>query len=219
MHNHVDKCRIVTVELQHPFALITPTVDGDVLHVLASANASFSIPQLDAMIARRSLNGIRNAVARLVDQGVVTPTGSDRGRRYALNEAHLAAPAIRQIADLKPTLLRRLHLHVSEWTIEPVFGALFGSGARGTMSAESDLDLLLVGDPDADQEVWYDQLADLTESVTAWTGNDTRIVALRPDETDDASTLALLREVAAHGIPFTSDADWLARTLRRKNAR
>ncbi len=50
---------------------VTPTVERDVLQFLASAGASFTPPQVHALIGRHSVSGIRKALARLKDVGIV----------------------------------------------------------------------------------------------------------------------------------------------------
>nr|WP_284445045.1 nucleotidyltransferase domain-containing protein [Microbacterium yannicii] len=116
-------------------------------------------------------------------------------------------------------MLSRLGRHVDGWTEPPVFGAIFGSAARGEMRPDSDLDILLVRRDDTSDDDWGRNLVGLTRAATAWTGNDARIVDLAIEDLADASTEPLLRGVVAEGIAFTSDADWLRRTLRKNGRR
>ena len=87
------------------------------------------------------------------------------------------------------------------------------------MRPDSDLDILLIRRDDASGDDWGRHLVGLTRSATAWTGNDARIVDLAIEDVTDASTEPLLRDIAAEGIAFTSDADWLRRTLRKNGRR
>ena len=204
------------MEIQRPFTVVTTSVDGDVLRVLASSDAEYSVPRLHQLIPERSVVGIRSSLARLVTQGIVVQHGFGRSHAYALNDDHLAASAVRQLAGLKQALLSRLREHVAGWHEPPVFAAVFGSAARGEMRPDSDLDILLVRRDDASLAEWSAQLARLTKAATAWTGNDTRIVDLAVEEVTDAATQPLLRTIVDEGIAFTADADWLRKTLRRK---
>lgn len=203
------------MEIQRPFAVITNSVDGDVLRVLAGARAEFTVPQLHRLIGNRSVAGIRETVRRLVSQGIVDEHGIGRDRAYALNDDHLAAGAIREIADLRAALIARLRDRLASWSHPPVFAALFGSAARGEMAPDSDLDLVLVRPDGAADDIWLTQLADLTRDATAWTGNDTRIIDLTADEVAAASFRPLLTAVAGEGVALTDDSGWLSRALGR----
>ena len=207
------------METQRPFAVVTTSVDGDVLRVLASSTAEFSVPRLHQLIPDRSVVGIRSSLERLVAQGIVVKHSIGRTGAYALNDDHLAASAVRQLAGLKQALTTRLREHVAAWNEQPVFGAIFGSAARGEMRPDSDLDILLVHRDDAPLDEWGGNLARLTRDATAWTGNDARIVDLAVEEVRDDSAQPLLRDVADEGIVFCGDPDWLRKTLRRKGSR
>lgn len=158
------------MELQRPLAVVTSGVDGDVLRVLGSTHAEFSVPRLHELIPDRSIPGIRRSVERLTTQGIVERLSIGRVAAYRLNDDHLAAPAVRELADLKSAFLERLRRHVGAWPHPPVFGALFGSAARGEMRPDSDLDIILVRPDDAEDDVWARGLADLTRAASTWTG-------------------------------------------------
>lgn len=206
------------MELQHPFAVITPTVDGDVLGVLAAAHSTFTVAQSSRLIAHRSPAGIRQAMRRLVEQGIVLEHRIGRSATYELNDEHLAAVPIRALAAMKSSLLDRLRAAVADWPNPPVFGAMFGSAARGDMRAQSDLDILLVREAGMSDESWLSHVVRLSASATAWTGNDARIVDVTEDDIDDPSIRPLLDEVLADGIAFTDDSGWLTRVLRAQQA-
>ncbi len=57
------------MQLNRPFATVTPTLDGDVLAVLATADATFSISQIPRILATASGEGIRKVLTRLTAQG------------------------------------------------------------------------------------------------------------------------------------------------------
>ncbi|WP_159440528.1 nucleotidyltransferase domain-containing protein [Tersicoccus phoenicis] len=73
---------------------------------------------------------------------LVQPAG--RASLYRLNREHLAAPAIIELARLGDTLRERIAERIEGWAEQPVYAALFGSGARGEMTAASDLDLFIL---------------------------------------------------------------------------
>lgn len=203
------------MQLQRPFAAITPTVDGDVLGVLASTHAEHSASRLAELIPTRSLNGIRNAAERLVAHGAVVARDVGRVRTYALNDEHLFASELRAIARPTATLLGRIAEQVSRWASPPVFGAVFGSAARAEMREDSDIDILLVSPRDASEE-WTSHVADLTYRVTAMTGNDARILDLEVDDLRSEAHTPLLRAVVNDGLVFAGSATWLRRQLREE---
>jgi hypothetical protein len=203
--------------------VITPTVDGDVLAVLARAEASFTGRQVHQVAGRHSERGVRNALHRLSAQGIVTRERVGSADQYRLNQAHLAAPYVEALAGLRDELLRRLAGEFERWTAPTVFAALFGSAARGEMHAESDIDLLVLRPDgvDAKDPDWRAQLDALASSVTAWTGNDTRILEFGVREAraglaaGDSVLLAARDEgIVVHG-PLTYLSD-LGRKARRR---
>ncbi len=75
---------------------------------------------------------------------------------------------------------------------------MFGSAVRGTMSTDSDVDLLLVREHESrDWEVRVDQLA---AAITSWTGNDARIVEFSVPELRAAGSEPMLQEILVHGL-------------------
>lgn len=166
--------------LQRPFAAVTPTLDGPVLQVLAGADSRFSVSQVTALVGDASSAGVRKALNRLVDQGLVKREGDGVAYLYQLNRDHLLAGPVLEIARAWETLRERAAAHASTWVVAPRLLALFGSSARGKMHPDSDLDVLAVGDEPDDR--WLDDLGRLCEEMTAWTGNDARPLVLTPEE-------------------------------------
>ena len=211
------------MDLARPLAVITPTVDGDVLAVLARAEASFTGRQVHQVAGRHSERGVRNALHRLSAQGIVTRHRVGSSDQYRLNRAHLAAPHVEALARLREELLRRVASELERWTVPAGFAALFGSAARGDMQPESDIDVLVIR-PDAvkaDDAQWRDQLDGLASNVTAWTGNDTRILEFGVREARTAlaagdGVLLAARDsgLVLHG-PLTYLSD-LSRKARRR---
>jgi predicted nucleotidyltransferase len=191
-----------TMQLQFPLHTISDSVDADVLYALARAEAEFTVAELRAVLGRRSLEGIRRSLARLVDQGIVAQHRVGRSSSYALNRDHLAAPAIIALAELNTTLRSRITERLREWTHQPVYAAIFGSGARGEMRPQSDIDFALVREG-ADDDTWEQQVEDLTRDIAAWTGNDVRPLILDADTIRGrGDTESVLRDIAAEGVPL-----------------
>lgn len=166
--------------LQRPFEAVTPTLDGPVLQVLAGADSWFSVSRVTALVGDASMAGIRKALNRLVSQGLVHRHGDGVAYLYELNRDHLLAGAVLEIARARESLRERVAEHAHTWPDPPRLLALFGSAARGEMHPASDIDLLAVADDPDDR--WHDDLGNLCEAITSWTGNDARPLILTPDE-------------------------------------
>ena len=207
------------MELQHPFRVVTPTVDGDVLAVLARADAEFTPPQVHDVLGRYSEAGIRKVLGRLVEQGIVLQRPAGRAALYRLNRAHLAAPAVVALASLFDVLISRLQERIEGWHLPCAYAALFGSAVRGEMRPDSDLDLFIVraDDIDVDGTAWRDQLDALSSDVTAWTGNDARILEYSADDVRREMRVrgGVLDDITAQGLRLAGPPRYLRRPAVR----
>lgn len=209
------------MELGRPFRVVTPTVDGDVLGVLARADAEFTPPEVHRLIGEHSESGVRKVLKRLERQGIVSSRTAGRATSYALNREHIAAPPLIALAGLREELLERMRTLLAAWVIATPYAALFGSGAGRGMRATSDLDIFVVRPTlvDPDDPRWRSQVDGFTERVTAWTGNDTRILEYAADEAVDGALAddRLLLDITDRGIDLAGPADYLG-WLRRARA-
>lgn len=205
------------MQLNEPFATVTPTLDGDVLAVLARSDTAFTTGQLHRLVPSASEDGVRKVLRRLATQGIVLSDRVGNAYTYRLNRDHLAAEHVVGLANLTRVFLARLTAEFDDWDPPPVYAAVFGSAARGTMSVGSDIDLLLVRPRGAHGDDWDAQVQALAETVTRWTGNDARPLVL--DEHDVGAGEPVLADVLAHGLTVAGTHDWFARRLRRVRAR
>jgi hypothetical protein len=196
--------------------VVTPTLDGDVLSVLAGAQAEFTGRQVHSLVGHSSPEGVRRALKRLVLEGVVDERQAGRANLYALNREHLAASSIEQLAHLRAQLLGRLRDEIAGWAVAPTVAALFGSVARGDSGPHSDLDLFFVRPAGADEDAWERQIATLATRATRWTGNDAR--PLDVAEEDLIGGLAdepVIAEIVDHGVFLAGSASWLRKAVAR----
>lgn len=201
------------MDFRHPFSVVTPTLDGDVLGVLAGADSEFSGRHLHKLVARGSENGIRRAAERLVEQGVVVSRHAGRANLYKLNRAHLAAAHIEGLAGLRKQLFDRARDLIAAWSIRPCSAMVFGSVARGEAGPHSDLDLLVIrpSEVDEDSEDWREQLGLLERQMTDWTGNDARVLEYCEDELGYTAVRGVIEAAIADGIELYGSR----RALRR----
>ena len=82
------------MELNRPLTTVTPTLDGDVLNVLAQQETAFTTGQIRRVLGSYSEEGIRKVLARLTRQGVVHAERVGNAYSYQLNREHLAAEHI-----------------------------------------------------------------------------------------------------------------------------
>lgn len=204
------------MDLGRPLSTVTPTLDGDVLAVLANNDATFTTGQLHRVLQRRSEEGIRKVLQRLAKQGIVRVERVGQAFAYRLNRDHLAAEHIIGLAQLPKAFLKRIEDHLQSWHVSPVYAAVFGSAARGSMTVDSDVDLLLIRPDDVDHDLWETQVDDLVTQVTRWVGNDTR-----PLEFTAAEVVAhgrdepVLSDVLDEGLTVAGSRAWLAARLRK----
>lgn len=210
------------MQLNKPFATVTPTLDGDVLAVLATADATFTIAQIQRMLTTVSGEGIRKVLTRLTAQGVVLHDQVGRTHTYRLNTEHLAAGPITALSRLAAALLDRLEKHLKGWGEELAYAAVFGSAATGRMTLDSDIDLFLVRASGTDRSKdlqWEERLTELARSVAAWTGNDGQIVEYTTDELIAAAVAGepLLDDISKQGLTVAGTRSWLNRQLRERS--
>jgi hypothetical protein len=183
-------------------SLVTATLDGDVLALLAAGEIKLTGRDISRRIGA-SQEGTRVALERLLNQGILLRENAGNAHLYLLNRKHLAAPLIEQIALLRLTLINRLRELLGEWSIPPLAATLFGSVARNQSNEKSDIDVMVVrpSSVDADSPVWREQLEVFQSRVASMTGNDCRVF-----EVPDPSTRllrgvdGLVKEVAEEGI-------------------
>jgi predicted nucleotidyltransferase len=204
------------MELNRPLATVTPTLDGDVLAVLAQHEVSFTTGQMHRVLSRYSEEGIRKVLIRLTRQGVVHAERVGNSYSYRLNGDHLAARPIIELAHIPRTLLQRIEERLNSWALKPTYAAVFGSAARGSMTEDSDLDILLVRDDDTPIDEWEQQVAELAADVSRWTGNDARPLEYTVGELIAARDEAVLRGVLAEGLTVAGNRAWLNRHLRER---
>ena len=116
--------------------------------------------------------------------------------------------------------MQRISTLLKTWEVPSVFAAMFGSATRGGMRPDSDIDLLVVrsDEVNAESEDWRDQLAHLSEQVTAWTGNDTRVLELSATEVRRgiAGEERVLTDIHAQGIVLHGSSSYLRPSPRRR---
>jgi len=195
----------------NPLRTVAPTVDADVLQVLARTHEPVTGNQL-AGLADRSYAQVHAVVGRLVSHGLVTMRQHGRTYTYELNRDHAMSDAIQDLVEAPSAVDADIETAVATWRIPPVSIAMYGSAARREASAESDVDLLIVraatvseDDPD-----WAEPIGSLARQVERSTGNRAHIVEIsEPD----------LWEAVRQNQPLVESLRAEARTIVGKDIR
>jgi predicted nucleotidyltransferase len=172
------------MDVSAPYTAICPTLDSEVLAVLAGTTRPLTGREVARLTGRTSHRGVADVLNRLVEHGVVKRQEAGRALLFTLNREHLATPAVEILADMRGELLRRIHNLVDAWQTEIVHLSVFGSMARGDGATQSDIDLFVVRPdrvPDDDPQ-WRKQLDDLAERIERWTGNRASIAETAESE-------------------------------------
>ncbi len=208
------------MDLGHPFKVISSSVDGSVLTVLAKADEAFTPPRVHELAGQYSEDGIRKALERLTRQGIVISNRVGNATNYRLNRCHLAAEPIIAIANLRGQFITQLQDEIRSWNPPPPYAALFGSAARSAMRVDSDIDIFIVR-PDAievDDSQWMKQTETLTVNAYTWTGNNVHILEFSESETADNLAMddPVLTDIATEGITLSGPRRYL--TSRKRQA-
>jgi len=161
------------MDVARPHAVLCPTLDSEVLVVLASTTRPLTGRDVARLVRKGSRAGVHRTLRRLVEHGVVLATEAGPAFLYVLNRDHLAAPAVEILASLRQQLVIRLRGAIDAWDVKPAHASLFGSAARGDGDTSSDIDLFFVrpGKIGEDDPSWRSRLDRLVGDVERWTGN------------------------------------------------
>lgn len=132
------------MDTARPYLAICPTLDSDVLAVLAGTSRPLTGREVARLAGRRSHAGVLDALNRLAQHGLVDRQEAGRAFLFTLNREHLAAPAVDILAGLRTELLNRIRHTIETWQVAPTHVSLFGSTARAEGDTASDIDLFVV---------------------------------------------------------------------------
>ncbi len=161
------------MDLESPLRTIASPVEAEVLRVLAGADTEYSAPQIHHLIESASPYGVRKALARLADSGLVRSTIRGKSALWMGNRDHVLWPAIELAVNARRELLDRIRSRFAERNELAAY--LYGSFALRSATPDSDIDVLVVyPDDTADDEI-VDFAHNLSEQIRLWTGNDGHI--------------------------------------------
>src|SRR5687767_1895999 len=112
-------------------AVLGGALEGEVLSVLAGTTRHLTGRQVARLASHGSDRGLRVALNRLAEQGLVDADEAPPAVLYSLNRDHIAAPIALELAGLRTELFRRLRTAIAEWQVPAAHASMFGSAARG----------------------------------------------------------------------------------------
>jgi len=205
------------MDVSRPYTAVCPSLEGDVLAVLAGTTMALTGRQVALLSGRKSHSGVLAVLNRLTEHGLVSRVELNRAYLFALNRDHLAAPAVEILMGMRRALFDELRNAISAWSIAPVHVAVFGSTARGDGDARSDVDLLVVrpDSVDEDEPAWRSQMDDLVDLISRKTGNRASVAERDESAMERLRTAGppILSEMLADAVVLSGSRSQLADML------
>lgn len=161
------------MDLESPLRTIASPVEAETLRILTGTDAEFSASQVHQLAESASPYGVRKALGRLAESGLVVSTTLGKSTFWRGNRHHVLWPAIELAVNARRELLDRLRGQFAERTELAAY--LYGSFARRSATPDSDIDILIVYPDDALQDTMVDFAYSLSQQIAAWTGNEGHI--------------------------------------------
>jgi predicted nucleotidyltransferase len=198
---------MVVVDYSRPLEAVIPGTAGKVLGVLARTQAELPIRRV-AQLAGVSRDRASIEVRRLVVLGIVSRREVAGASLVKLERMNAAAMALLALADAHSTAISRLSELAKSIKPAPASLALFGSFARGTDDAESDLDVLAVrsDDVEPDDPSWLDSFGNWQDLVRVVVGNPVSVIETSRHELPAlARTRSLWRSIVDDAITLVGE--------------
>ncbi|GHD81417.1 nucleotidyltransferase-like protein [Salinibacterium amurskyense] len=189
------------MDLSNPIATVFPSLDGDVLTVLARTTRPLTGRQVAELAHRGSQSGVRLTLIRLEEQGLVLADSAGRSMLYRANRDHLLWVVIEPLLRAAESALQLLQERIVD-VASSVLGAqamsattiaLFGSVARRASTPASDVDLVVIFPDFVTDEGGQGAIDLISEAVLGWTGNECNVFSAKRE---------LLRNMVTSGDPM-----------------
>ena len=165
------------MDFARPVEAIIPGAQGKVLNALAQITGPVSLRRT-AEIAGVSPAQCSRLLGPLVELGIVEREDVPPAAHFRLVREHLAARPLLELVDSHGRFMELLGRTARRLRPPPASVIVFGSLARGTAHAGSDIDVLLVRQAaqNADETEWHDGVADWIAGAEQASGNPVRVV-------------------------------------------
>ncbi|MHB8312360.1 MAG: nucleotidyltransferase domain-containing protein [Candidatus Dormibacteria bacterium] len=161
----------------NPLRTIAPTVDADVLAVLARTAYPLTGRRIH-LLTERSYSQVHATLARLCASGLVHGERRGQAVAYTLNRDHVLASSVLDAATSLARVEELVTKLIGSFSIPPVCVALFGSFARRDGDEASDIDVLMVRPAGLRESSrgWAEQRLAFCERVELVTGNRVQLL-------------------------------------------
>lgn len=168
------------MDLSRPSATLLGRVDSAVLAVLFRSEQPLTVREVQRLADTGSYEGIRLALRRMAESGLLTVDERTSGTFFLLNRDHLAYPAVEVLFAMRHRLTRLVGETIEGWSEHPVHASFFGSYVRQDGGVDSDIDVLIVFDDKIykGESRWADQVGSLERSIHRWTGNPATVLTM-----------------------------------------
>jgi len=163
------------MDFSHPVEALIPGAAGRVLAALARVDAELSVSRLAAVagVGRTRASVVLSDLAQL---GVVSRRQVGPTTLVRLDRANIGGDLVARLGDVRNQAIQKLRDEARAIDPQPICLIVFGSFARGTGRAASDIDLLAVRPPDADVDRWSEGLTKFGAFAENLTGNTVQIL-------------------------------------------
>ena len=199
---------MIPVDYSRPLEAVIPGTAGKVLGVLARTHAELPIRRV-AQLGGVSRDRASIEIRRLVVLGIVSRREVAGASLVKLERMNAATLALLALADARSTAIARLSELAKSIEPVPASLALFGSFARGTDDAESDLDVLAVrsDDVEPDDPSWLDSFGNWHDLARVVVGNQVNVIEISRHELPAlARTRSLWRTIVDDAITLAGEA-------------
>ena len=211
------------MNLSKPLTSLIPSLEGDVLSVLAGAEADFTGQQVHRVLGKNSQTGVNRALQRLSATGIVNMRSSGNSNLYELNREHLLAKYVIAVANVRAEFFRLMSQEVTSWELHPECVAVFGSAARSDMTSDSDIDVFISRPAEIEfgDTAWRRQLTEFSLKVGRWTGNGVNAFEVGPKDVkrELGTKDGVLYSIIDQGVVTFGPPDYLRKLRSRKEAK
>lgn len=195
------------MHLSRPYTAIASGLEGQILVLLAGTTRRLTGRDVARLIPGRSTEGVRMALHRLTEHGIVLQEQAGRSILFTLNRHHLAAPIVDRLAALRSDLIAFMKATIKTWEPPATHASLFGSTARGDGDTSSDIDVFIVRPRRVDEEElhWRSQVDAWARSVERATGNRVSLAEVSETELKGLRRRqpAIVSELLKDAIPLS----------------
>lgn len=193
------------MDLSHPIASLIPGSTGRILETLARVGADMNLSTV-ARVAGVSTAQASRILPRLVKLGLVTRWDTPPSSQFRINHENIAARKLQELMNMGEEVADVVQHLARSICPQPANVTLFGSAARGTASASSDIDLLLVrpSGVDDDDRHWTTSATDWELGVHRAVGNRVNVIEVGEDELSNLlrSGGSVWRAIVEEGRPL-----------------